>query len=748
MIYQANPTALLFLNAAVISAGLAAYAWRRRKVPTALAFAAMMAGETAWALGVGLELLSADLPTKMLCLDLTIVGKVVVPVGLLVFALRYTGLQAWVTWRTVALACALPLTTVLLHWTNPWHHLFWKSLGVAGGDGFQRYVAVYGPWFWVHAAYAYLLMALSILLLARSLSQMPGLYRRQVTLILFGAMAPWVVNAVYLAGLSPYPNVDLTATVFCLTGLAIVPGLLRYRILDLIPVARDAVVQGMCEAVMVLDQLGRIVDLNLSAQRLLGRPAAEVVGCDAARTLHDWPALVGRLEDLAEGTFEAPGPGGDGGPLCEVSVTRLSQGGGPAGWVIVLRDISERRRAEQERARRIEEQMARAEAEATSRAKDRFLAVLSHELRTPLTPALALATALLDDPSTPAGLRPAFDAIRSSIELQTRLIDDLLDLNRLGRGLVRLDREAVDAHALVGQALGVCQGDIRGKALGVRLDLAAAGHVVEADPTRLLQVFWNLIKNAVKFTPPGGTLEIRSWNAPGPNNGPGPPSLILEVADTGVGIEPSFLPKVFDEFQQGETDPGRRLGGLGLGLAISRSVIEAHGGRITAASEGRGRGATFRVELATTAAAPAAETRPLGPAPDHAQPGGQARILLAENNAETLKFLTLILRQRGFRVRTAGSLTQALEHAAGEDFDLVVSDIELGDGSGLELMRTVQSGRRIPGIALSGFGSDEDVALSRAAGFSAHLIKPVDIRRLTSAIEEVTQTAGLAGSRP
>ncbi|HMB03146.1 MAG TPA: histidine kinase N-terminal 7TM domain-containing protein, partial [Isosphaeraceae bacterium] len=340
------------LNAALITAGLAFYAWRRRKIPTATAFAAMMAGETAWAMGVGLELLFADLPTKVRCLDLAIVGKNSVPVGLLAFVLSYTGLQKWVTGRTLVLACVFPAATILLHWTDPWHHLYWSRREVAWVGGYAQIEGTRGPWFWMNVGYNYTLMALSVALLALSLPRMTGVYRRQVVLILFGALAPWVVNAIYFAGFSPYSGVDLTATVFCLTGLAIVPGLLRYRILDLIPVARDAVVQGMREAVMVLDPLGRIVDLNLSAQRLLGRPAAEVVGCDAARTFHDWPALAGRLEGLAEGTFEAPGSGADGGPLYEVSVTQLSERGRAAGWVIVLRDISERRRAELERAER------------------------------------------------------------------------------------------------------------------------------------------------------------------------------------------------------------------------------------------------------------------------------------------------------------------------------------------------------------------------------------------------------------
>src|SRR5262249_54700761 len=238
------------------------------------AFAAMMAGETAWALGVGLELLFADLPTKVRCLDLAIVGKNSVPVGLLVFALSYTGQQKWVTGRTLVLACAFPVATILLHWADPWHHLYWSHREVAWVGSYARIEGTRGPWFWMNVGYNYALMALSVALLALALPRMTGVYRRQVVLILFGALAPWIVNAIYQAGFSPYPGVDLTATVFSLTGLAIVPGLLRYGILDLVPVARDAVVQGMHEAVLVVDRLGRIIDLNPSAQRLLRPPAA------------------------------------------------------------------------------------------------------------------------------------------------------------------------------------------------------------------------------------------------------------------------------------------------------------------------------------------------------------------------------------------------------------------------------------------------------------------------------------------
>jgi PAS domain S-box-containing protein len=733
MRYQANPAALPVLNAALITAGLAFYAWRRRKIPTAIAFAAMMAGETAWALGVGLELLFADLPTKVRCLDLAIVGKNSVPVGLLAFVLSYTGLQKRGTGRTLVLACVFPAATILLHWTNSWHHLYWRRREVAWVGGYAQIEGTRGSWFWMNVGYNYAMMALSVALLALSLPRMTGVYRRQVVLILFGALAPWIVNAAYQAGFSPYPGVDLTATVFCLTGLAIVPGLLRYRILDLIPVARDAVVQGMREAVMVLDRLGRVIDLNPSAQRLLGHPAAEVLGTDAGRAFGAWPALAARLEGLAEGTFEVCGSGACVDRFHEVSVAQLSERGQAAGWVVVVRDISERKWAERERARLAEEQVARAEAEASGRAKDRFLAVLSHELRTPLTPVLMAVTALLDGDEA-SGLRPTLEMIRRNVELEARLIDDLLDVTRIGRGALHLESRTVDAHDATRQATQICRGEIDEGGVALDLDLAAEEHHVEGDPVRLQQIVWNLLKNATRFTPPGGAITVRSHNRTGPGAG-GRPGLVIEVADDGAGIGAEALPRIFEPFEQGETPPRPRTG-LGLGLAIGRSLAEAQGGRLTAASPGPGLGSTFVLELPTVPR-PTAGGPPPGPAGPRPPRSASLRVLLVEDNTDTLGLLALVLRARGHEVTAAARLSEALRAAAERPFDLLISDIELPDGSGLDLMRRLHR-RGLRALAMSGYGSEEDVRMSLEAGFAEHLTKPVDLARLLAAVQRVS----------
>jgi PAS domain S-box-containing protein len=395
----------------------------------------------------------------------------------------------------------------------------------------------------------------------------------------------------------------------------------------------------------------------------------------------------------------------------------------PRKWIGFVLDITERKRAEESWKE------AKDAAEAASRAKDDFLAVLSHELRTPLTPVLVAATAMLDDPATPIEVRPMLEMTRRNIELEARLIDDLLDVTRISRGKLQLNKEVVDAHALIHQAVEICRDDIQAGGLELDLDLTAESHHVDADPARLQQVLWNLIKNAVKFTPAGGRLAIQSRQ--GDDLG-----LIVEVSDSGIGIEAAALPVIFDAFEQAEVTTRRRFGGLGLGLAISRAVTEMHGGRLSATSEGSGQGATFTLELATVPApAPVVQERP--PALQGQPTHRPLKILLVEDNKDTLRYLSWILTQHGHQVRAVDRLELALDAAGETSFDLVISDIELPDGSGLDLMRHLHTSRRIPAIAMSGFGSDEDIELSRASGFDEHLIKPVDFHRLSTAIRQL-----------
>ena len=402
---------------------------------------------------------------------------------------------------------------------------------------------------------------------------------------------------------------------------------------------------------------------------------------------------------------------------------------------VVFNDITERKSLERQRELLLtQEEGLRKEAQAAVRAKDHFLAALSHELRTPLSPVVLTVAAMESDPDLPARFRKSVAMIRRNIELETRLIDDLLDLNRVTSGKMHLQVQPTRIHAVLTQAIQTCASETSAKKLNIQLDLQADNDLVNADPARLQQTFWNLLRNAAKFTPEGGSIFIRTENSGG--------TVRLEVRDTGVGIEPEFLPRVFDAFEQGDSRITRQFGGLGLGLAICKAIMDIHGGAIHAHSDGPGTGATFTVELpvASTTEQEIVAAQPLG----HHSAAGHLRVLLVEDHPDTREVLARLLDAANYRVKTASSVAAALQLAAAERFDVVVSDLGLPDGTGYDLMKQLRDRHGIKGIALSGYGMDQDQRRSREVGFLDHVIKPVNVTQLVAVIQRIVsnQTGG------
>ncbi len=389
------------------------------------------------------------------------------------------------------------------------------------------------------------------------------------------------------------------------------------------------------------------------------------------------------------------------------------------------------------------------DAEAASRAKDHFLATLSHELRTPLTPVLALVSALQRDVRLPQDVREDMNTIHRNIELEARLIDDMLDITRIARGKLELQFASMDIRPIIEHAIKTCCAhEAAEKMIICHEQLDADDHFARVDAARLTQVFWNLLKNAIKFTPVGGqtfvrsrreTIEGRTW-------------LVVEVQDTGIGIEPQILPRIFGAFEQGTRTITRQFGGLGLGLAITKAIVDAHGGTITAASAGIDQGALFTVRLpevstvTTTVEMPSREAPKL-PTPAPREPTS-AHLLLVEDHADTAHVLARMLRRVGFQVTVATTIAQAISEteAAQKAVDdngrsrpirLVVSDLGLPDGTGHDLMRELAQTHGLRGIALSGFGMEDDVRRAAEAGFARHLTKPVDFDALLANIREL-----------
>ncbi len=390
------------------------------------------------------------------------------------------------------------------------------------------------------------------------------------------------------------------------------------------------------------------------------------------------------------------------------------------GRVWTFRDITERKRFEEKL------RAAKIAAEKASKAKDDFLALLSHELRTPLAPALAAASYLAEHEDLLPEFREEVTAIWRNVQLEARLIDDLLDVTRITRGKIELHRETMDVHRLLRDTIQIVGKDVEEKEIRLVMKLEARRHHIKADPVRIQQVLWNLINNAVKFTKEGGRITIKTLNTG--------QRLVLQITDTGIGIEPEQQRRIFKAFDQGEPSITRQFGGLGLGLTISKTLLDLHKGSISVSSKGKNRGATFKITLDSVSAPRSAFPSPNGSG------SGTSRglhVLIVDDHADTRRILSRLLTKCGHDVATVDSARGALKFLDNERFDALISDIGLPDISGYELVREAKRRQPLSGIALSGFGTEEDVRRSMEAGFDYHLTKPVNFQTLRSLLQKI-----------
>jgi PAS domain S-box-containing protein len=485
-----------------------------------------------------------------------------------------------------------------------------------------------------------------------------------------------------------------------------------------------AIVESSDDAIVSKTLEGIIISWNKGAERIFGYTAAEMIGRPLniiipADRQHEETEILRRIRAGERvDHFETVRQRKDG-TFIDISVT-ISPVRDASGRIIgaskIARDVTLQKYLQRELV------AAKDAAEAASQAKDHFLSVLSHELRTPLTPVLA-AVSLIESQTTmsPQDLRGQVRMIRRNVETEARLVDDLLDLTRIARGKIRLNFEVVDMHELIRGVVEMLQADVDEKGLAVTLALRARSYHVWADAGRMQQIILNLLSNAVKFTPQEGSITVQTANENG--------SLKVSVSDSGVGIEPDVLPRLFNAFEQGERTITRRFGGLGLGLSIVKSLVEMHDGTIDAVSEGKGRGATFTLRIRTVPASQQDAPQEASGRSLQAQ-----RILLVEDHADTRDVLNRLLSSLGCTVWAVGSVREAIELSDRERFDLVVSDIGLPDGTGHDVMNYVRAHHNTRGIALSGFGQDDDIRRSQASGFDLHLTKPVSFQTLKALI--------------
>jgi len=482
-------------------------------------------------------------------------------------------------------------------------------------------------------------------------------------------------------------------------------------------------------AVILMDTRGVVRSWNRAARDIFGFERDDLVGRSAE--------VLFTEEDRAAGTFEhemsealRKGKADDNRWMMRSDGLRLwaegllmplySDSNEHSGYCKILRDATaDYRDAEALRA-------AKEEAERANQAKDRFLAVLSHELRTPLSPIATAAHLLERTASVPAKYQNLLPMIQRNVALEARLIEDLLDLTSISAGKVNLKPKLVDMHHLVSVVLDMLDGQVKEKGIHLGLDLAATPSVVEADEARMQQVLWNLLRNAIKFTPEGGKVQVRTHTEGS--------YLVLECIDSGIGIEPDALPRIFSAFEQADQEVSQRFGGLGLGLAIARGLVAEHKGELSAHSAGRNQGATFRLKLRGRLPVNSIDLSVRGDAAQEVESGGW-RLLLVEDNHDAAETIVMCMEAYGYQVTHAATCADALRTAQQDRFDIVLTDLGLPDGSGIDVGRALSD--RLPVVALTGYGATPDLQRSAMAGFAGHLVKPAD----PSAIHATLQKA-------
>ena len=481
------------------------------------------------------------------------------------------------------------------------------------------------------------------------------------------------------------------------------------------------------DGVIVCDGLGRVTFMNAVAESLCGLPASiaaarpleEVFRIINEESREPCEAPVGRVlregivVGLANHTLLVAADGTER-PIHDSAAPVRDARGAIVGVVLVFRDDSDRRQHERD-------------LEGANRRKDEFIAMLSHELRNPLA-AIASAVDLVRDPGAGTDREWAGDIIERQARHMSRLVDDLLDVSRVTRGAIRLRTEPLDARTIIGHAIEAIRPMVDERGLLLEAGPMPIPLPLEADPVRLLQVIDNLLSNAARFTEPGGHVRLTAEHTGD--------RVVVRIADEGLGIAPDLLPRIFDPFVQGERSPARTEGGLGIGLTIARSLVELHGGELTARSDGPGLGSEFTVTL------PAAEPKPVpgrGGAPSPRALRRPARVLIVDDNRDLVRGLSLMLRRLGFEVEVAHDGPEGIDTALASRPEVVLLDIGLPTLDGYEVARRLRRSAGLEDvriIAVTGYGQEEDRRRSKEAGFDDHMVKPVDMQKLVSLMGE------------
>ena len=718
MIYALYLSSLIV--SVVVAAALVFYFWRRRSMTGAVPAAWVMMATAIFSLGYVLQLISNELSGQILATDIQYVGIAALPVAWFAFSLRYTDHDKWLTSRNLLLLAIIPSVTVVLAWTNSFHSLMWQGRHLESSGPFVIIAKTYGPWFWVHTLYSYVLIILGMLVLVQRLFRPPRLYREQSIALLISVVVPLGWNVVYVFNLAPVYRIDLTPSAFTISGLAMAWGLFRLRLFDIIPMARDAVIENISDGVIVLDTQNRLIDINPAAQRIIGYSLSDVIGQPFARVLPQQPELVERSNvRMVEALLEIVIEKGETRYYYELHISPIyGRHDRLAGRFIILHDVTEHKLIE---ARR-KELEDRAHIVSRLSTLGELAAGIAHEINNPLASVISYANWLLE--------RDIPDDIKGDLEVINRgakRAGDILDRLLTFAGQRHVEWDYLDINRILEITTEFRKHSLSNNNIEVIKQFDPGLPKTMADGGQLQEVFLNLIINAetsMTESHSGGRLIIKTETA---ND-----NIRICFKDDGAGISEETINKIFDPFFTTK-EVGK---GTGLGLSICHGIINEHGGRIYAESE-LGKGATFFVELPIVISTE--QLKLTEPIVESERVSGD-RILVVDDEPIVQQFLSEMLSGEGHKVVVIDNGNDALEKLGSEDFDVILLNIKLPGKSGIEIYKHLQKAvkslvRKV--IFITGDAMDEDIAAFLSRTKASYISKPFDVEQLKNNVNRV-----------
>ncbi len=646
--WQHTPYTLLLFGAGGIAIALALYSWRRRATAGANIFAILMLLVAEWSVGYGIELAQTALPAKLFWAKWQYLGIAFTPAAWLYLSLQYTGRERWLTQRRYGRQLLLlgPTITAVLVWFNEAHGLIWQTTRLDSSGSFITLVLTYGPWFWVHVTLSYLYLALGTVALLKSFFQAQSLYKGQVGILLIGALMPWLGNLLYITGLNPLPGLDLTPLAFILTGLIAAGGMFHFQFLNIVPIARDTIIEGMRDGLIVLDAQDQIIDMNPAAEAITQRPLASAFGQSFTQVLDQSAQLSGGTANEQGAIVEIITGVGEAARYYEVqSVQLTNKHWRHTGQLIVLHETTDRKQFESRLQR------AKEDAETAVNTKSAFLANMSHEIRTPLNAVIGMAELLRNTPLN-SEQKELIETIYTSSDALLGIINNILDFSKIDAGKVELEKEPFDLRDCLKASLNIITPRVNANSvkLAYYVDEQTPNAFV-GDVIRLRQILVNLLSNAAKFTEEGKiSVHVNSEQ-----RDDGQFQLFFTVKDTGIGIPPDRTNALFESFSQADVSTTRKYGGTGLGLAISRKLAQLMGGDIWVESE-VGVGSTFHFSII----APKSSHQPARLLQSDQPRLRGKRLLIIAANADARRFISRETRSWGMSPYVASSGPEAI----------------------------------------------------------------------------------------